>query len=288
MRIAKSILNIRQIISELKDNNLRSVGFIPTMGCLHKGHISLVETARKENDIVVVSIFVNPTQFGPTEDYDKYPRTVEKDLEMCSGAGADIVFIPELDQIYPEQLLTKINVEHLSEVLCGQTRSNHFEGVCTIVAKLFNIITPDRAYFGEKDYQQLIVIKKMVKDLNFHLEIVSCPIIREEDGLAMSSRNRYLDPSERRAALVLNGSLKMALDIVKGGEKDSGKIKQKILSFIKQEELANIEYVKIVNPTTLEEISVITDDVLIALAVFFGKTRLIDNISITTTLNKLS
>jgi pantoate--beta-alanine ligase len=288
MKIAKTISEIRHMVTESKKSGLKSVGFVPTMGCLHRGHMSLVERARKENDIVVVSIFVNPTQFAPTEDFDRYPRKIEDDVEMCKQAGTDILFIPEVEQMYPDKLLTKINVQNLTEVLCGKLRIGHFEGVCTVVAKLFNIVIPDRAYFGEKDFQQLIVIKKMVKDLNFCLEIVGCPIIREEDGIAMSSRNRYLDTSERRAALVLNQSLKMALDIIKGGETNSSKIKEKILDNIGREKLAKVEYVKIVDQTTLEEISEVEDTSLIAMAVFIGKTRLIDNIATNTALNKLS
>lgn len=278
MIIIKSILEIREKIQQYKGQGLKTVGFVPTMGFLHKGHESLIEKARKENDIVVVSIFVNPTQFGPNEDFEKYPRDIEKDSSICKRAGVDIIFCPEVLEMYKGLNFTSISVDTISEVLCGRSRPGHFNGVCTVVAKLFNIVMPNRAYFGEKDFQQLMVIKKMVNDLNFDIEIVPCPTIREEDGLAMSSRNSYLNLEERRAALILNKSLKEAFNMMKGGEKDLLKIKDFIISEIKNEKIGRIDYVEAMDLNTLKEALVINGPVLIALAVYFGKTRLIDNI----------
>ena len=247
------------------------------MGFLHPGHISLIQKARQENDKVAVSIYVNPLQFGPNEDFEKYPRDMKRDLAMCSEAGADLVFTPTVSEMNAANNLVYVDVKDLGDGLCGAARPGHFRGVCTIVSKLFNIITPDRAYFGEKDAQQLAIIKKMVKDLNFDIDIVPCPIVREADGLAMSSRNSYLSESERKAAPVLSRSLQSAKKLLKNGERDARNIREAIIAQIQTEPLAHIDYVEIVDAEMLKPVSCIASPILVAVAVYFGKTRLIDN-----------
>lgn len=247
------------------------------MGYLHEGHASLIKKAREENDKVIVSIFVNPIQFGPNEDYASYPRDLNKDSALCDSIGADLVFNPEPSEMYPNKTYTHVNVDLLTNNLCGARRPGHFQGVCTVLTKFFNIITPNKAYFGEKDAQQLAVIKKMVKDLNFKVEIVGCPIVREIDGLAKSSRNSYLNKEERTAALVLNKSLKTALNLLKSGERNPSKIKNLIIETIEKEPLAKIDYVEIVDSLNLQSVENIDSNILIAIAVYVGKTRLIDN-----------
>ncbi|WP_456299439.1 pantoate--beta-alanine ligase [Paramaledivibacter caminithermalis] len=276
--ILNTINDIRLEIKEvLRDG--KSIGFVPTMGYLHEGHLSLVKRAKQENDIVVVSIFVNPTQFGPGEDFESYPRDLERDSKLVKDAGADIVFAPQVNEMYPEGCSTYVEVEgNITKKLCGASRPGHFKGVTTIVSKLFNIVTPHRAYFGQKDAQQVAVIEKMVRDLCLDIEIVPCPIIREDDGLAMSSRNIYLNEEERRAATILSDSLFKVQEMIRHGEKQASRISDFIISNIKNEELAEIDYVEIVSAKTLEEIEEIKGDVLIALAVKIGKARLIDNI----------
>ncbi len=255
-----------------------SIGFVPTMGALHEGHKSLIERAVKENDKTVVSIFVNPTQFGPNEDYESYPREIEKDYQLCDTIGVDIVFNPSPEEMYFPDKSTSVSVSGLTDVLCGTKRPGHFNGVCLVVSKLFNVVTPDKAYFGQKDAQQVSVLKRMVRDLNIDVEIVSCPIIREEDGLAKSSRNTYLSVQERNAALVLSKSLELAKKALSAGEKDATTLKKIIGDNICTEELAKIDYVEIVDCEDLSIIdSVITAPVLVAIAVYIGKTRLIDN-----------
>ncbi|SHK45516.1 pantoate--beta-alanine ligase [Paramaledivibacter caminithermalis DSM 15212] len=278
MIILNTINDIRLEIKEvLRDG--KSIGFVPTMGYLHEGHLSLVKRAKQENDIVVVSIFVNPTQFGPGEDFESYPRDLERDSKLVKDAGADIVFAPQVNEMYPEGCSTYVEVEgNITKKLCGASRPGHFKGVTTIVSKLFNIVTPHRAYFGQKDAQQVAVIEKMVRDLCLDIEIVPCPIIREDDGLAMSSRNIYLNEEERRAATILSDSLFKVQEMIRHGEKQASRISDFIISNIKNEELAEIDYVEIVSAKTLEEIEEIKGDVLIALAVKIGKARLIDNI----------
>lgn len=276
MKIINSIKEIRIEVKEWKKKGL-SVGFVPTMGFLHEGHVSLIKKARNKNDKVIVSIFVNPTQFGPNEDFESYPRDLTRDSELCNSAGADLIFFPEVSEMYPETSYTNINVDKLTIGLCGEKRPGHFSGVCTVVSKLFNIVAPDRAYFGEKDAQQLAVIKRMVKDLNFDIEIVGCPIIREEDGLAKSSRNTYLSAEERKASLVLNESLNLAKESLLQGETDPDKIKAIIVRKLSGEALARIDYVEIVDSLSLEPLTLINKPILIAIAVFIGKTRLIDN-----------
>lgn len=276
MIISGSVQETRKVIGNWKKRGF-SVGLVPTMGYLHPGHISLIERARKENDMVVVSIFVNPIQFGPNEDLDKYPRDMAHDREVCEKAGAELIFAPEPSEMYPSENLVFVDIKELGNGLCGAKRPGHFRGVCTVVSKLFNIVLPDRAYFGEKDAQQLAIIRRMVKDLNFGTEIVSCPIVREPDGLAMSSRNLYLSPEERKAALSLSRSLSAAKELMRKGEKDAVKIREAIVAGISSEPLVKIDYAEIVDSADLSPVEKIEKPVLAAAAVYFGKTRLIDN-----------
>lgn len=275
MKIVKTVDEMRKIIKEWKKEGL-TIGLVPTMGYLHEGHKSLIDRAVLENDRVVVSDFVNPTQFGPNEDFESYPRDINADAALCEAAGANVIFNPEAEEMY-QSPLTFIDMNKITKVLCGKTRPIHFSGVCTVVGKLFNIVTPDRAYFGQKDAQQLCIIKKMVKDLNFNIEIVGCPIIREADGLAKSSRNTYLNPAERQAALCLSKSLEFGKKMICEGEKNSKTVQNEIVKIIEQEPLAKIDYVEIVDLNTLENIPEINPPILCAMAVYIGKTRLIDN-----------
>ena len=276
MKIVETIKEVREQVKEWKKQGL-SVGLVPTMGYLHEGHKSLIDRAVAENDKVVVSVFVNPMQFGPTEDLESYPRDMERDAALCENAGAALVFHPEPSEMYEDDFSSFVDMNTLTGGLCGKTRPIHFRGVCTVVAKLFNIVTPDRAYFGQKDAQQLAVIRHMVSDLSFGIEIVGCPIIREEDGLAKSSRNTYLSAEERKAALILSQSLKEGKALVEAGEKDAAKIKKVITAKINTEPLAKIDYVEVVDWKTLEPVSTIDAPILTAIAVYIGKTRLIDN-----------
>lgn len=276
MQIIKSIEELRPIIRGWRREGL-SVGLVPTMGYLHDGHKSLIVKAVSENDRVVVSDFVNPTQFGAGEDLDSYPRDIERDAAICEEAGADLIFHPEPEEMYFADNCTFVDMEQLTKGLCGKTRPTHFRGVCTVVSKLFHIVTPDKAYFGQKDAQQLAVIRRMVRDLNFDLEVVGCPIVREKDGLAMSSRNTYLSKEERKAALILHKSLMLGKEMAGRGERDAAKIKAAIIQNIETEPLARVDYVEIVNPDTMENIGQMEGDALIAMAVYIGKTRLIDN-----------
>lgn len=254
------------------------IGFVPTMGYFHEGHLSLMRRAKSECDVVVVSIFVNPIQFAPGEDYERYPRDIERDLRMADEVGVDIIFYPSAEEMYPEGYVTYVNVEKLTEGLCGAFRPGHFRGVTTVVAKLFNIVMPHRAYFGEKDYQQLMVIKRMVRDLNFPIEIVPCPTVREEDGLAMSSRNAYLSQDERQAALALSRGLMAAEKLFASGEKDAAKLKHAVEEHLRSSELVRPQYVEVVDAETLEPVERIERDAVIAVAAFVGKARLIDNV----------
>ena len=276
MQIARTIAELKT----LKRQSPGSVGFVPTMGYLHEGHLSLTRRARAENSIVVVSIFVNPTQFGPAEDLSTYPRDPERDLALLEKENTDIVFMPSGKEMYPEGLDSWIEVEKVTESLEGSLRPGHFKGVATIVAKLFNIVEPTRAYFGQKDAQQAIVIKKMVTDLNMNLEIVVVPTVRESDGLAMSSRNIYLNPQERRAAAVLFKALTLAQQLRGNGENNARRIRQEITHLIDKEPLAKIDYVSIADAQTLEELSEIDRPAVASLAVRIGNTRLIDNITL--------
>lgn len=276
MEITGSIKRVREQVREWRKAGL-TVGLVPTMGYLHEGHKSLIDKAVEQNDKVVVSVFVNPMQFGPTEDLESYPRDMDRDAALCEKAGASLIFHPELEEMYDDNFSSFVDMNTLTGGLCGKTRPIHFRGVCTVVAKLFNIVTPDRAYFGQKDAQQLAVIRHMVNDLSFGIEIVGCPIIREEDGLAKSSRNTYLSEDERKAALVLSRSLKEGRKLVEDGEKDAAKVKKTITDIIEKEALAKIDYVEVVDWNTLEPVEKIDGPVLTAIAVYIGKTRLIDN-----------
>lgn len=280
MIISGSIKETREQVKEWKKQGLR-VGFVPTMGYLHEGHQSLMEAAKKENDKVAVSIFVNPIQFGPNEDFASYPRNLEKDAALCERVGVDLIFHPEASEMYDEDFCTYVDMDGLTKELCGKSRPTHFRGVQTVVSKLFHIIPADRAYFGQKDAQQLAVIRKMVRDMSMDIEIIGCPIIREEDGLAKSSRNTYLNEEERRAALVLSRSLAEGKKLIQDGERNAGRVKTCIMEALKKEALARPDYVEIVDfadITPIEDISAAKNgEVLCAIAVYIGKTRLIDN-----------
>ena len=276
MKIAGTVAEVREQVKQWRKEGL-TVGLVPTMGFLHEGHKSLIDRAVKENDRVVVSVFVNPTQFGPNEDFESYPRDMDKDSALCEAAGASLIFHPEPSEMYLDGYSTFVDMSTLTGGLCGKTRPIHFRGVCTVVSKLFNIVTPDRAYFGQKDAQQLAVIRHMVRDLNFGIEIVGCPIIREEDGLAKSSRNTYLSKEERQAALILSKSIFMGKKLVEDGERDSAKVIKAMTDMINTEPLAKIDYVDVVDFSTIEKTDVIKGETLVAIAVYIGKTRLIDN-----------
>ncbi|MGN0344977.1 MAG: pantoate--beta-alanine ligase [Lachnospiraceae bacterium] len=279
MQIATTINEVRTQVKAWKKEGC-SVGFVPTMGYLHEGHGSLISRARKENDKVVVSIFVNPMQFGPGEDLESYPRDLDKDSAYCESLGADLIFHPEPEEMYTDGFCSYVDMSVLTEELCGLSRPVHFRGVCTVVNKLFNIVQPDRAYFGQKDAQQLAIIGRMVQDLNMDLEIIGCPIVREEDGLAKSSRNTYLSAEERQAALVLSKAVKLGQELVAGGETDAKKIISEMSALIEKEPLARIDYVKAVDGLTMQQIDTVKSPMLVALAVYIGKTRLIDNFMI--------
>lgn len=278
--IENTVKKVRETVKEWKSQGL-TVGLVPTMGYLHEGHQSLIKKAVNENDRVVVSIFVNPIQFAPNEDLETYPRDLEKDSLLCNSTGADLIFHPQPEEMYPDGFSTQVVMNNLTTELCGKTRPTHFSGVCTVVSKLFNIVKPDRAYFGEKDAQQLAIIKRMVKDLNLDIEIVGCPIVREADGLAKSSRNTYLNSSERKAALILSKSIQLGKKMVADGEKSSQTVINAMTDLIKTESLAKIDYVSIVNAETIEPVDTISGEILTAVAVYIGKTRLIDNFMIT-------
>ncbi len=276
MKVVKTIEEVREAVRGWRAEGL-SVGLVPTMGFLHEGHKSLIVRAAAENDRVVVSDFVNPTQFGPNEDLESYPRDLERDAALCEEAGAALIFNPEVDEMYAEDATTFVNMTGPSEDLCGMSRPIHFRGVCTVVSKLFNIVKPDRAYFGQKDAQQLAVIRRMVRDLNFDLEVVGCPIIREADGLAKSSRNTYLSAEERQAALVLSQAVKLGREMAENGEKSADAIVAAMKKHIEAEPLARIDYVKAVDAVSVSPVTEMNPPVLVAMAVFIGKTRLIDN-----------
>ena len=279
MIIVSSVEEVRNQVKEWRKQGL-TVGLVPTMGYLHEGHQSLIKASVEDNDRTVVSVFVNPIQFGPNEDLATYPRDLDRDSKLCEETGADLIFHPEKENMYDDDFCTYIDMDSVTKNLCGKTRPTHFRGVCTVVGKLFNIVAPDRAYFGQKDAQQLAVIRRMVRDLNFDLEIVGCPIIREDDGLAKSSRNTYLSEEERKAALVLSRSLKEGKALIESGEKDAKKVVDSIRKVIETEPLAKIDYVEAVDFDTIEPIETINNNTLVAIAVYIGKTRLIDNIII--------
>ena len=275
MKIVETVKEVREQVKEWKKQGL-TVGFVPTMGYLHEGHKSLMDAARKDNDKVVVSIFVNPMQFGPTEDLATYPRDLDHDAALCESAGVDLIFHPEAEEMYEKDFCSFVDMTGLTEGLCGKTRPIHFRGVCTVVNKLFNIVTPDHAYFGQKDGQQLAVIKRMVRDLNMDIEIVGCPIVREEDGLAKSSRNTYLSPEERKAALILSKTVALGKELAKT-EKDANKVVEAMKKNIETEPLAKIDYVEAVDALSMAPVEKLEGACMLAMAVYIGKTRLIDN-----------
>ena len=277
MEVAKTIESVRQLVKAARSKG-KNIGLVPTMGALHIGHISLIEAAVKQCDFVVVSIFVNPTQFGPGEDFEKYPRSLDADLEICRKAGVDVVFVPTQDQMYPSENLTWVNVEKLTASLCGQSRPIHFRGVTTVCAKLFNIVAPDVAFFGQKDAQQAIVIKRMVADLNMPLEIVICPTVRRPDGLAVSSRNKYLTEEQKKDATLIYKSLQKCREMIDAGAAGSEMIIAEMRKILSQAPSIEIEYISIVDAETLQNLDRIAGKVLAAVAVQIGPARLIDNI----------
>ena len=274
MKILKTVHDVRELVNQWKKEG-KTIGLVPTMGYLHEGHLSLIEKCKKENDKVIVSIFVNPTQFGENEDLTSYPKDIKRDSSLCENLGVDLIFNPDASEMYQDPC-TFVNIESLSNHLCGKSRPIHFRGVCTVVSKLFIIINPDNAYFGQKDAQQLAIIKKMVKDLNFDINIVGCPIVREEDGLAKSSRNVYLNPKERKAALCLSRAINVGKNLA-NTETNADKIKSEMRKIIEAEPLAKIDYIEIVDNDTMQPVSEMKENTLAAMAVFIGKTRLIDN-----------
>ena len=274
MKVIKKIDEMKRLRQQLAE----PIGFVPTMGYFHEGHLSLVRQARAENPSVVVSIFVNPTQFGPQEDFTSYPRDPQRDLARLDKERTDIVFMPSVAEMYPPQFNSWVEIGEVSERLEGVSRPGHFRGVTTVVAKLFNIIQPTKAYFGQKDAQQAIVIRKMVAELNMNLEIITLPTVREPDGLAMSSRNTYLKPEERRAAVVLYQALCLAEELYAGGERTAERIRQEMTALIRKQPLANIDYVSVADTETLDELDTVNSPALVSMAVRIGKVRLIDNI----------
>jgi len=276
MKVVTTVAEVRELRSQLAG----SVGFVPTMGYLHEGHLELVRRARAENQTLIASIFVNPAQFGPSEDFASYPRDPERDLALLEKEGTDLVFMPCVEEIYPQGFNSWVEVEKVSERLEGAFRPGHFRGVATVVAKLFNIVQPTRAYFGQKDAQQLIVTRKMVSDLNMNLEVVAVPTVREPDGLALSSRNAYLNPKERQAALILWKALSLAQELWDKGERSADRLRQEMTSLIQSEPLARIDYVSVADQDSLEELDEIDRPAVVSMAVWIGKTRLIDNITL--------
>ncbi len=279
MQVCHTIPEIRNFVRQVRAGG-RSVGLVPTMGSLHEGHLELMRRAGEQCGVVVISIFVNPAQFGPHEDFASYPRDLERDVRMSEKAGVEAIFNPSVSEMYPAGFSTRVEVGRITEKLCGCSRPGHFSGVATVVTKLFNIIKPDRAFFGQKDAQQALVIERMAADLNLDLEVVTLPTVREPDGLAMSSRNRYLGPEERRAALILYRSLQYAKELYRAGERDAARLRRQVTAMIAAEPLARIDYVEIYSYPELEEVAEIQGPVLLALAVKIGKARLIDNITL--------
>ncbi|MCG0278317.1 MAG: pantoate--beta-alanine ligase [Thermanaeromonas sp.] len=277
MELFKTISGVREWVKDQRQQG-RKIGLVPTMGYLHEGHLTLMRWAKKSCEAVIISIFVNPTQFGPQEDYERYPRDLERDLRLAREVGVDAVFAPEVEEMYPPGYATYVEVEGLTEVLCGASRPGHFRGVATVVTKLFNIVQPDEAFFGLKDYQQAVVIKRMVKDLNIPVEIVTVPTVREEDGLALSSRNKYLTPEERRQALSLYRALKLGEELIRRGERRADKVREAMSREILSQPLARIDYVSVNDAETLKPVDEISGKVLLAVAVWIGSTRLIDNL----------
>jgi len=279
MKVVSSVAGMKALARQWKREG-KSIGFVPTMGYLHEGHLSLVRESKKRADVTVVSIFVNPAQFGPNEDFKKYPRDLEKDSAYLEKGGVDCLFYPDAAEIYPPGYRTYVEVHGLQDRLCGKSRPGHFRGVATVVLKLFDIVGPDLAFFGAKDAQQVLIIEKMAADLDLGTEVVTCPLVRDPDGLALSSRNAYLSSEERKASLVLSRSLRWAERAISAGERDAAKVIAGIRSLIEAEPLARVDYVEAVDPLDLDSVAEVRGDVLIALAVFVGSTRLIDNIRV--------
>jgi len=277
MKVIKKIDEMRRAVSGIKSRGM-SIGFVPTMGYLHEGHLSLVRESIRKAGVTVVSIFVNPAQFGPREDFKEYPRDLNRDSEVLEREGVDYLFVPEAGEMYPQGYKTYVEVHDLQDKLCGRSRPGHFRGVCTVVLKLFNIVNPDISFFGQKDAQQAAVIKKMVADLNMNLQIVTVPTVREPDGLAMSSRNTYLNSEERKQATVLYQALNLSQKLWAQGEKDAKIIRQQMTDLIQKQPLANIDYISIADAVTLEELDVVKPPALVSMAVRIGETRLIDNV----------
>ena len=275
MQVTNTIEKTRELVNNWKKEG-KTIGLVPTMGYLHEGHASLIRRCREENDIVVVSDFVNPTQFGPNEDLEAYPRDFDRDSALCESIGADLIFCPSPAEMYHDPHAF-VSIDTLSDTLCGKTRPIHFKGVCTVVSKLFNIVKPNRAYFGQKDAQQLAIIRRMVRDLNMDIEIVGCPIVREEDGLAKSSRNTYLNEEERKAALILSKAVFLGKKMVEDGETSAAAVKEAMIKKIESEPMAKIDYVEVVDGLSMQPVEEIKAPVLVAMAVYIGKTRLIDN-----------
>lgn len=276
MQVTNTVEETRKLVKQWKREG-KTIGLVPTMGFLHEGHGSLIQRCREENDIVVVSDFVNPTQFGPNEDLEAYPRDFQRDSALCESLGADLIFHPQPEEMY-QNPCAYVSIDTLSETLCGKTRPIHFRGVCTVVSKLFHIVAPDKAYFGQKDAQQLAIIRKMVQDLNFDIQIVGCPIVREADGLAKSSRNTYLNEEERKAALCLSRAVRKGQEVITAGCASETVLKE-MRGIIEAEPLAVIDYVSVVDALTMQPVEKVEKDVLVAMAVYIGKTRLIDNFS---------
>ena len=277
VKVVKTVEEVRKYVKEWRKNG-ETVGLVPTMGFLHAGHQSLIKRSVEDNDRTVVSVFVNPIQFGPNEDLEAYPRDLERDSQLCDETGADLIFNPEPSEMYKDGFVSFVDMNGLTNHLCGLSRPVHFRGVCTVCSKLFNIVGPDRAYFGQKDAQQLAVIKRMVKDLNMPLEIIGCPIVREADGLAMSSRNTYMNVEERNAALILSKSINLGKELVDNGERNANVVKEKMTALLESEPMADVEYVEVVNNLTMESVEEITGEILVAIAVKINnKVRLIDN-----------
>ena len=279
MKLCKTINEIKQAVTAARSKG-QAIGFVPTMGALHVGHETLIKQAAAQCGFVVVSIFVNPTQFEPGSDYNAYPRTLDADMELCQRAGASAVFAPNASEMYPQEVITWVNVEKLTDGLCGQYRPGHFKGVTTVCAKLFNIVLPDKAYFGQKDAQQLAVIKRMVTDLNMPLEIVGCATVREESGLAMSSRNKYLTDAEKKEAALIYASLQLCEVLFEAGETDSKTLIAEMRKLLANGPNINVQYIEIVDTQTLQPLDKITGRALVAIAAHLGKARLIDNITI--------
>ncbi len=276
MLTVKTIKEVRDIVKAWRKEGL-TVGLVPTMGFLHEGHQSLIAKSVEENDRTVVSVFVNPIQFGPTEDLEAYPRDLERDKTLVESTGGDLIFNPEPSEMYPEHFTTFVDTTETTELLCGERRERHFRGVCTVVSKLFNIVCPDKAYFGQKDAQQLATVRRFTRDLNFDIEIIACPIVRETDGLAKSSRNTYLNKEERQAALILSKSLQLGKEAISNGERDVQTVINIIRDNLLTEPLARVDYVDIVDLENVQPIEKIEGEILVAIAVYIGKTRLIDN-----------